>query len=69
MGVVNVKLPLRKVGRNHLLATYLIKGIVTSLAYAVSQLRVLRRHKVLIHLKPTNSTPREYHNVWREQTK
>lgn len=28
--------PLRKVGRNHLLATYLIKGIVASLAYAVS---------------------------------
>ena len=36
MGVVSVKLPLRKVGRNHLLATYLIKRIVASLAYAVS---------------------------------
>ena len=23
------------------------------------QLKVLRRHKVLIHLKPTNTTPRE----------
>ena len=36
MGVVSVKLPLRKVGRNHLLATYLIKRIVASLAYAVN---------------------------------
>ena len=33
--MVNVKVPPRKVGRNHLLATYLIKGIAASLAYAV----------------------------------
>ena len=36
MGVVSVKLPLRKVGRNHLLATYIISGFVASLSYAVS---------------------------------
>ena len=36
MGMVNVILPLSEAGRNHLLATYLIKGIVASLAYAVS---------------------------------
>ena len=33
------------------------------------RLKVLRRNEVLIHLKPTISTPREYNNVWREQTK
>ena len=36
IGVVNVKLPLRKAGRNHLLATYLIMGFLASLTYAVS---------------------------------
>ena len=36
MGVENVKLPLRKAGRNHLLATYLIMGFVASLTCAVS---------------------------------
>ena len=36
MGVVNVKISLRKAGRNHLLATYLIMGFVASLTYAVS---------------------------------
>ena len=36
MRVVNVKLPLRKADRNHLLATYLIMGSVASLTYAVS---------------------------------
>ena len=36
MGMVNVKLPLRKTDRNHFLATYLIMGFVASLAYAVS---------------------------------
>ena len=36
MGVVSVKLPLRKVGRNHLLATYLITDFVASLTCAVS---------------------------------
>ena len=36
MGLVNVILPLRKAGRNHLLATYVIIGFVASLTYAVS---------------------------------
>ena len=33
------------------------------------QLKVLRRHKVLIQLKPTTSTPRDSNNVWRALTK
>jgi len=41
MGMVNVKLPLNvklcpRMGRNHLLASYLIMGFVASPAYAVS---------------------------------
>ena len=36
MGVVDVILPLSEAGRNHLLATYVIMGFVTSLTYAVS---------------------------------
>ena len=31
------------------------------------RLKVLRRNEVLIHLKPTISTPREYNNVWRKK--
>ena len=36
VGIVYVILPLRKAGRNHLLATHVIMWIVASLAYAVS---------------------------------
>ena len=36
MGVVSVKLPLRQVGRNHLLANYVLTGFVASLTYAVN---------------------------------
>ena len=36
MGMVNVILPLREAGRNHILATYVIIGFVASLAYAIS---------------------------------
>ena len=36
MGMVNIILPLNEAGRNHLLATYVIMGFVTSLSYAVS---------------------------------
>ena len=36
MWMVNVKLPLSRAGRNHLLATYVITGFVASLTYCVS---------------------------------
>ena len=36
MGMVNVILPLREAGSNHILAIYVIMGFVASLAYAVS---------------------------------
>ena len=35
MGIVNVILLLSEVGRNHLLAIYVIMGFVASLTYAV----------------------------------
>ena len=34
--MVNVILPLREAGRNHILATYVITGFVASLTYVVS---------------------------------
>ena len=36
MWMLNVILPLREAGRNHLLAIYVITGFVASLTYAVS---------------------------------
>ena len=36
MGMVNVILPLREAGSNHILAIYVIMGFVASLTYAVS---------------------------------
>ena len=68
LGMVNVLLPLSGAGRNHLLATYVFKGLCC-ITHLCCQLKVLRRHKMLKQLKPTMSTPREYNNVWRKKTK
>ena len=42
---------------------------VSCITHLCCQLKVLRRHKVLIQVKPTTSTPRESNNLWRALTK
>ena len=42
---------------------------VCCVTHLCCQLKVLRKHKVLIQLKPTTSTPRGSNNVWRTLTK
>ena len=57
LGMVNVILPLSGAGRNHLLATYVFKGLCC-ITHLCCQLKVLRRHKMLIQLKPTIALPK-----------